>query len=1302
MILSQQLRRFAYWLRSDIATAHGHSAEPLPIITKAEPRAGIPKVEPRTGGRVREPRRRERTATIEQMESRALMTADPIWVGGVYVEADVGSDKHGDTFYVTFLGGAAGTQLNRVVIDGDLNSPGFGLGDLFFDTEEGGLGADHAYGFQVVKLTTADPQATVVATVEDGSTRLVLDFTHFRAGDTLEFSIDVDEVQSYDPNETDLAVLNEGFDPITSGVEFQNSLFRAEFSAPHYENVAGQNKFINRYDPVVDPSGLSLPPDDYDGKRDRSAGTALSLVQAPKPISLAGVVYVDNNYNLKLDGGEQRLANVALALYRLEGGVYVSTGFTTKTDSLGNYEFGAALQLPPGNYQVRETQPAGYLSVGATPGVLDGGAPVGQTVSGNPDWLTQIEIPLGDQHATQLNFAEALPAAIAGRVTVVRGAQDCEDEQAIEEPLSGVTVQLWNAAGMLVATQTTDSQGRYQFDNLVAGDYTLKEITPAGLLEGGAHVGSIDAQVVGLSVGGSQIADIRLQGGNQGIHYDFCELSPGSISGRVIADTNENCLIDAPLDRPLAGVLIELQNSQGQVLQTTLTDADGNYRFDNLLPGEYRIREVQPAGYFQGDHHAGSGGGDDSVPDLISQIMVDSGAALVDYSFCELLPGEISGQVFVDLNFDCQRSATEQPLAGVTLELIDAAGQVVGTTLTDANGNYRFTGLKPGTYSVREFQPAGYFQGGQMAPASGGDASQEDVISGLVLGSGEVISEANFCEVPPAKISGYVFQDGPAIVTSDPQDLNLFTVRDGVRTSDDAPIGQVRLQLRTIAGTPIDSSRALPGIYTTETIEVVTDQYGYFEFTGLRAGTYNVYQKQPEGYVDGIDNPGTTGGFGVNKNQDQPSPEYQVLMQALTMDEATNPNDDAILLVSVEPNQQSLNNNFSEVITEDQPPVPPIPPRLLPPPERPFIYPETFPVQGQIIGQQLRWSPEPMLIGVGFRTPPTWHLSVINAGFPRGGRSGQPLTNEQVAEQARVLDVPAWQVEGLKESRWTIVSTLHPKRSAASRMMFDIPGAKPLAGDFNGDGIDELALFINGEWLIDLNGNGSWDTTDIWLRLGERGDQPVVGDWDGDGKDDVGVFGKTWAGDGRAVAAEPGLPDPENLRRIKPKNLPPRVADAPDDPRWLKQGQSGRARADVIDHVFRFGHERNIAIVGDFNGDGISTIGVFNEGQWKIDVDGDGIMTAGRDLELDFGQVGDTPVVGDFNGDGIDELAIVRGSQVIVDSNLNGRIDATDQVFLMESEAGCVVVGDFDGDGRDEPALHQSASQRRTLEARRQ
>ncbi len=62
---------------------------------------------------------------------------------------------------------------------------------------------------------------------------------------------------------------------------------------------------------------------------------------------------------------------------------------------------------------------------------------------------------------------------------------------------------------------------------------------------------------------------------------------------------------------------------------------------------------------------------------------------------------------------------------------------------------------------------------------------------------------------------------------------------------------------------------------------------------------------------------------------------------------------------------------------------------------------------------------------------------------------------------------------------------------------------------------------------MDLNGNGTWDDGDIWLKMGEKGDQPVVGDWDGDGKDDVGVFGRKWAGDDRALANEPGLPDPK-------------------------------------------------------------------------------------------------------------------------------------------------------------------------------
>ncbi|MCC7336145.1 MAG: carboxypeptidase regulatory-like domain-containing protein [Pirellulaceae bacterium] len=1607
-------------------TAMGGSSGPRVAKRPALQRTAVQ----RTSG---QRRKQTRTALLEAMEPRHMMAADMIQVGAVYVEDDIGSDLHGDLFYVSFEGGAPDTQLTRLTIDGDMNSPGFGLGDMFFDTVDGGYGADHAFPFQIVQLRAQHPNATVRATVTDGDTKLVLDFTNFTAGDLLVFSIDVDEVQSYDPNEKDISVLNDGFDPIASGVEFQNSKLSAVFTAPHYEIASGQDKFLNRYDPWLVQSGLELPADNEGGKRDRSAGGGFALQQVPKPISLAGTVYVDANEDLKLQSGEQRLSGVKLDLYRLENGNYVATGHSTTTDAQGRYVFGTNLGLMPGTYQVRESQPAGYYSVGASAGKLNNGTSVGHIVAGNPDVLTQVDVLLGDQHATELNFAENLPASISGHTCVVISGFDCFSSSSEKAPLAGVLIELRNASGQVIATQTTGADGKYSFTNLRAGVYSLTETTPAALLEGDSKVGSSG----GVKVNGSQISQITIGGGVTATDYDFCELTPsdlsghtfydqnnngrrdngelplsnvlvtlwddagskvaetrtnsqgyyqfnrlrpgtyrvteqtpsdyvpgqaavgtvsgkivgsrdasgdvlsaivlpagshgidydfgeilpGSIAGRVISDTNGNCIIDATGDRPLAGVTIELLSASGAVLQTTLTDAQGNYKFDSLLPAEYAIREVQPVGYFQGDHHAGSGGGDasvtdlvraiyvtpgaalidynfceippgsiagqvyvdadqdceydagespiagvtitllddsgrvvgttqtdaagryqfnglapgrytvresqpagylqggqtagsgggdTSVPDVISAIQLGAGTALVDYDFCEITPGSIAGTVFVDLDDDCILDANEQPLAGVRMTLLDASGVVVATTLTDSSGNYSFSNLRPGQYSVRETQPAGYyqggqkagsgggdaslqdviskiilapgvqlveydfcerlpgsiagvvfadldfdcildanestlsgvkvelldtagsviastltdasgkysftnlrpgqyavretqpqgyFQGGQVAPKTGGDASLDDLISQINVGSGQAVTDANFCEVPPAKISGYVFQDGSVIASATgelPDDIR--SIRDGLHTSDDTPIGNVLLQLRALTGQPIDASRALPGIYSGQTIEVRTDANGYFEFTGLRAGTYHVYEKQPDGYIDSLDTPGTTTGFAINRGESVPTSIMSLLQ--LT-DPQANPGTDAILAISVEAGQHSNANNFSEVQTKRENPVPPI--AVNPPPlEKVLETPPIYQPQAPIYATPLLWEPLPLLIGYGHQEMPTWHLSVINGGFPRGMRNGEPVEESQVAEQADRLNVYAWSVRGLKDSTWHIVSTNPRMEEVTRRMVFDLPGAQPLAGDFNGDGFDELALFLDGEWFIDINANGRWDESDIWLRLGKKGDQPVIGDWDGDGKDDVGIFGQKWQGDDRAIASEPGLPDPQNRGRVAAKNVPPTPDKAAEDPRLLKRSHSGTARADLIDHVFRFGGEKDIAISGDFNGAGIATIGTYHNGRWLLDVDGDGKLSDEHDEQRQFGEPGDLPLVGDFDGDGIDELAVVRGDQVLVDSNGNGRFDATDQVFQLDSAEGTVVVGDFNGDGRDEPALHQSPDQQRWLEAKRE
>ena len=1370
---------------------------------------------------VRQPNKSVRHSIVESLEARILFNVDPLWVGGVYVEEDNGGDAHGDSFYVTFRGGAAGTQLTRLIIDTDQGSPGFSSGDNLFDTVEGGLGSDHAFPYKLEQLTAQSANARVRVEVTDGGMQLILTFENFFAGDKLKFSIDVDEIQRY-RGEQGPDAINPNVDPITSGVEFADSRIQATFVAPFFENAATEGSFVNLYDPILASTGLDLPSDNTAGLRDRTAGAAATVIQVAKPIELSGTVYVDNNSSLTQDSGELGIAGVSLALFRLENGNYVSTGNTTTTDQQGRYQFGLILALKPGTYQIRESQPAGYLSVGAVPGLLNGQSSLGSVVTGDKDVLTNIQILQGDSRGTRLDFAEAQPVQISGFVyrdnndngnrepgetgiggvdiqivsmetiaspislstktlsdgsysfiglppgryrisetsqpidyfdgrdtpgTVrgqTRGTNTINDqiteirldgnETGIEfnfgeiepsslsghvcvampgfdcfstepnsnSPLPGVKIDLVNAAGTVVATTVTVADGSYRFERLPAGVYSIIETQPADLLDGLSRSGVINGRNVGTASSGTRIEQIAIAGGQQGINYDFCELPPASLSGNVYEDTDGDCIRD-PGELSIHGVVIELLDSSGRVVSTTQTDAAGNYRFDDLIPGVYSLREQQPAGYIQGGQTAGSSGGNASLTDIISAIALGAGVNATNYDFCEQKVASIAGTVFADLNEDCIFDLDESPISGVRIELLDERGVVVETTLTDSQGNYRFVDLKPGIYSVREIQPAGYFQGGQIAPTGVADTSIVDLIAGVSLHSGESVSELDFCEVPPAVIAGYVFQDGAPIETNNGlPPVTLKGVRDGIRNAEDAPIGSVILELRTRTGERLSSNRALPGIYSGPTIRVLTDSHGYYEFRGLRPGAYHVYQTQPSGYFDGRDTAGSVGGFAVNVEDVAADFETQNIIEQLAIDPATSPGSDAILMINLQSGARSIENNFSEIVilktptvNPPAPPPPSSPPPIVPPPTNGFVAPpfERF----LVIPPFERGRTDTP--AAGFTVEYTWHLSIINAGEPRGHQNGKTASRDRVANETKLLNASQWTIDSLDRGRWLIVSTSKSKPARFSRDAFDILGAKQLAGDFNGDGRDELALFKDGEWLLDINGNGVWDQGDLWAKLGNKGDLPVVGDWDGDGKDDIGIFGPEWDNDQQALAVEPGLPDPENRNITIPKNLPPREKFAFRD-RLMQRSVAGEPRSDVIDHVFRFGGDTDQPVAGDFNGDGISTLGIFNKGKWRIDVNGDGRFNNGDDSFFDFGQQGDIAVVGDFNGDGLDEIAVVRGRDLIVDSNGNGHFDATDRVFEIEGEAGQVVVGDFNGDGIDEAAFYSSLPSSTEPEAR--
>src|SRR5581483_11488241 len=71
-------------------------------------------------------------------------------------------------------------------------------------------------------------------------------------------------------------------------------------------------------------------------------------------------------------------------------------------------------------------------------------------------------------------------SSIGGTVTAVSRA----NRRAAPRPVAGVTIQLRDADGGLVATAVSDAQGRYHFDDLNGvngtGDYTVRLVVPAG------------------------------------------------------------------------------------------------------------------------------------------------------------------------------------------------------------------------------------------------------------------------------------------------------------------------------------------------------------------------------------------------------------------------------------------------------------------------------------------------------------------------------------------------------------------------------------------------------------------------------------------------------------------------------------------------------------------------------------------------------------------------------------------------------------------------------------------------------
>ena len=303
-----------------------------------------------------------------------------------------------------------------------------------------------------------------------------------------------------------------------------------------------------------------------------------------------------------------------------------------------------------------------------------------------------------------------VPATIGDRVWADLDGNGVQD--AGEPGLSGVTVTLKDGDGNVVASTTTDASGNYLFEDVPAGSYTVVFTSPDNVYEFTTKdAGSDDAADSDASASGA--AAVTVGEGEVNLTIDAgLKLKSGAAAIAIVKTAGDAADGTAlTLDRygDTATYTYKVTNTGlAHLVNVVVTDdklgAIGTV--PSLAPGASVTLTASAAltedttniGTVTATPTTKSG---DAIPGVPS--VTDSDDAVV------LVPEQtamIGDLVWIDADGDGIQDIAENGLHGVIVTLKDANGTVIATDTTDENGNYLFTDVVPGAYTVVFTAPA--------------------------------------------------------------------------------------------------------------------------------------------------------------------------------------------------------------------------------------------------------------------------------------------------------------------------------------------------------------------------------------------------------------------------------------------------------------------------------------------------------------------------------------------------------------------------------------------------------------------
>lgn len=490
-----------------------------------------------------------------------------------------------------------------------------------------------------------------------------------------------------------------------------------------------------------------------------SGGEAHALIGVARGATISGTIFQDSDYNGWINGKEKAIIDVKVRLLNEAGEEVVSTVAAAK----GAYTLKGIM---PGTYTLQVQRKNDYGFTRLRPEEKGG------------SHIARLEGNWGVSNPMTIAMAEELTGVNAGMLpsSTVSGSffHDVNDNGLWDEGEIGMVnaqVRLLSEDGEIDLTLTPGDDGKYFFDGVMPGKYTLTYILPehtemARTVSGGNTVAHDGLETVTKPFSVAMAEDVKrdLAGA----------VTLGNFEGFVFRDSNANGVQDSG-EAVLAGASISLDSSAGS--KETTSAEDGAFSLTGLRPGEYTLSIALPEGFIL-SHDVDGLVLDNAKEQTLScpwQLLINRRDKLIG----AVAPGSISGEIWMDENQDGMQADSEWIMEGLTLILTDETGAAVDETTSDSEG-FLFENVRPGSYTVRFDMPeqstsanapaSTFYQKGSAMVQEGLIVEEGGEITGLTTGlvsrtsiGGTAWLDENGSRTPVAGVTVTLMQNGQAL-----------------------------------------------------------------------------------------------------------------------------------------------------------------------------------------------------------------------------------------------------------------------------------------------------------------------------------------------------------------------------------------------------------------------------------------------------------------------------------------------------------------------------------------------------------